>query len=277
MLLSTLLQSQHPQILQQGAQCLSQLLIWDSAFIAHWRDPASGQTGVDAMLQYVARLLDPSVSEAAGSTVGNLIIQLLQKAGEQVRGNLPMLLQTVMHRLTMSETATQIQSLVMIFAELIRSQTSVTIDFLHTTTVAQDNSTAMQLLLSKWCENHPYFHGYFSIKMSIYALSLLLANMDDRLAQVHIKGDLMPSTDGRIVTRSRSKSHPDRYTIVPAPVKIIKLLLADFQTDDMPPRSTTMGSALGSDDDEQEDEEDGEWEDVEEEEMGPSFQFISGK
>ncbi|KAI8057853.1 armadillo-type protein [Syncephalis plumigaleata] len=273
-LLTTLLHAQNSQILQQGAQCLSQLLIWDSAFIAHWRDPASGKTGVDAILQYISRLLDPNVSEAAGSTVGNLIIQLLQKASEQVHDNLPMLLQAVMLRLTMSETATQIQSLVMIFAELIRSQTTVTIDFLHTTTAASDNSTGMQLLLSKWCENHPYFHGYFSIKMSIYALSILLANMDDRLAQVRIKGDLMPTTDGRIVTRSRSKSHPDQYTIVPAPVKIIKLLLADLQTDEAPSRTAMTGSRLESEDEEEYEDDEGEWEDIEEE-MGPSFQFIS--
>ncbi|KAI9592385.1 armadillo-type protein [Syncephalis fuscata] len=270
LLLSTLLTSQHPQVMQQGAQCLSQLLLWDSLFIINWQDAGSGQRGVDGLLQYISRLLDPVVSEAAGSTVGHLIIQLLQKARDQVNESLPILLQAVMIRLTMSETATQIQSLVMVFAELIRSQTKVTIDFLHATTASQ-GVTGMQLLLSKWCENHPYFHGYFSIKMSIYALSILLANMDDRLSQVQLKGDLMPSTDGRIVTRSRSKSHPDQYTVVPAPVKIMKLLLAELQTDEAP-RPT--GSVIGSDNEEEDEDEEGEWEDLEEE-MGPSFDFIS--
>jgi hypothetical protein len=67
----------------------------------------------------------------------------------------------------------------MIFAELIRSQTSATIDFLYTTTAASDNSTGMQLLLSKWCENHPYFHGYFSIKMRynlFYIICIYISN-----------------------------------------------------------------------------------------------------
>jgi hypothetical protein len=72
--------------------------------------------------------------------------------------------------------------------------------------------------------------------------------MDDRLGQVQIKGDLMPTTDGRIVTRSRSRSHPDQYTIVSAPVKIIKLLLADLQTDDIPTRAAMTGSRLESED-----------------------------
>ena len=69
--------------------------------------------------------------------------------------------------------------------------------------------------------------------------------MDDRLGQVQLKGDLMPSTDGRILTRSRSRSHPDQYTVVPAPVKIMKLLLADLQSDEAP--RPVGGLVAGSD------------------------------
>ena len=81
-------------------------------------------------------------------------------------------------------------------------------------------------------------------ELSTYALSLLLANMDERLGQVQLKGDLMPTTDGRIVTRSRSKSHPVQYTVVPAPIKIMKLLLADLQSDEAP---RPAGGLAGSD------------------------------
>jgi hypothetical protein len=56
---------------------------------------------------------------------------------------------------------------------------------------------------------------------------------------------LIISQDERIVTRSRAKSNPDQYTVVRAPVKIIKLLLADMQTDDAP---RNIGSAAASDD-----------------------------
>lgn len=53
---------------------------------------------------------------------------------------------------------------------------------------------------------------------------------DPRLDQVHVKGDLIvnPNTSGRIMTRSRARQNPDQYTIIPASLKIVKVLVEEL-------------------------------------------------
>jgi hypothetical protein len=230
LLLDMLMATADHDLLQSGEQCLTSIIRWNSVFITDWKD-VHGRTGLERSMDYIAKLLDPQMSEWAGATVGSLITCLVQKAGDRIQASLPMLLHAVITRLSNIQTATQIQSLVMVFAELLRSQPQITIDFLCNTTVGQ--TSGMQVLLEKWCENHTSFHGYFSIQLSTYALSLLLTNLDPRLMQIQLKGDLIITSERRIVTRSRAKANPDRYTMVPAPVKIIKLLLADIPLQDV--------------------------------------------
>ncbi|RKP07583.1 armadillo-type protein, partial [Thamnocephalis sphaerospora] len=266
LLLDTLMATHDHDLLQSGEQCLTQIVRWDCNFIAQWTD-VSGRSGLERVLEYAAKLLDPQMSESAGATVGSLITCLVQKTGDRIQSSLPVLLNAVIVRLAASQTATQIQSLVMVFAELLRSQPAITIEFLCSTAVGND--TGMQVLLNKWCDNHTCFHGYFAIKLSIYALSLLLTNIDQRIMSVQLKGDLIISTDERIVTRSRSRSNPDQYTMVPAPVKILKLLLAEMPSSDA---ARNDGGDAASDD------EDGDWEDLEEANLLGQEQlgFLSG-
>lgn len=84
------------------------------------------------------------------------------------------------------------------------------------------------------------------------ALSKLYSLNDPRLAQTQVKGDLIPNTatEGRIMTRSRAKqspsslpwcipqeelesytgikTDPDTYTVVPATLKILKVLIEEL-------------------------------------------------
>ena len=43
-----------------------------------------------------------------------------------------------------------------------------------------------------------------------------------------VKGDLIIPTSNRIMTRSQAKANPDKYTIIPAPLKIIKVLIEEL-------------------------------------------------
>lgn len=43
-----------------------------------------------------------------------------------------------------------------------------------------------------------------------------------------VKGDLIIPASDRIVTRSQAKSNPDQYTIIPAPLKILKVLIEEL-------------------------------------------------
>jgi hypothetical protein len=85
---------------------------------------------------------------------------------------------------------------------------------------------------------------------SVIALSKLFSLNDPRISQIMVKGDLIVAQDdGRIKTRSRAKQSmfpfhsplpllsvstklttldPDQYTIIPASVKIIKVLVEEM-------------------------------------------------
>lgn len=82
---------------------------------------------------------------------------------------------------------------------------------------------------------------------SVIALSKLYSLNDSRVAQTMVKGELIIANTDRIMTRSRAKlstpAHqpphaqsatyhsppdPDRYTIIPAPLKILKVLIEEL-------------------------------------------------
>jgi hypothetical protein len=80
---------------------------------------------------------------------------------------------------------------------------------------------------------------------SVIALSKLYTLNDQRLVQTMVKGDLIIPTSDRIRTRSQSKnstahcsyrflfqgltsSDPDQFTVIPAPLKIIKVLIEEL-------------------------------------------------
>ena len=99
-------------------------------------------------------------------------------------------------------------------------------------------------------------------------LSKLYDLKDRRLAQVHVKGDLIPNTDGRMMTRSRAKTSPslsthrcsytpltspldpDPWHIVPATLKILKVLIVELQSASSAPldAAAELAEDEGSDD-----------------------------
>ncbi|KAI5298616.1 hypothetical protein KEM56_003909, partial [Ascosphaera pollenicola] len=81
-----------------------------------------------------------------------------------------------------------------------------------------------------WLDNSISFAGYDEIRQNIIALTKIYQLEDPRIAQVQVKGDLIVQDTGRIKTRSQAKKNPDRYTIIPAPVKIIKVLVEELSS-----------------------------------------------
>ena len=125
---------------------------------------------------------------------------------------------------------------------------------------------------------------------SVIALSKLYELGDPRVAQIHVKGDLIIPDDGRIMTRSRARTSqsthpclhwrksrddeavakrieltgpryhidPDQYTIVPAPLKILKVLIVELSSASGNGQSLDDAGELAAVDD---DTDDGSWED----------------
>jgi importin-9 len=73
-----------------------------------WKDRV-GRSGLDNVLDFIARLLSPTENEASGLLVGDLIIHLLRNTGEAILPILPQLLQTMVNRIPTAKTATFLQ------------------------------------------------------------------------------------------------------------------------------------------------------------------------
>lgn len=75
--------------------------------------------------------------------------------------------------------------------------------------------------------------------------------------QVQVEGDLIISSDKSIRTRSKTKSQPDQFTIIPFPLKIIKLMTKELAS--APFESTNLTTGGNAIEDRDGDEE---WEDL---------------
>ncbi|KAI7871897.1 armadillo-type protein [Spinellus fusiger] len=245
-------------LLQSIQECLKRFVTKDCEHIIQWHDPA-GKSGLDYIIHFVAKLLDPSNTESEALFVGDLIVTLFQKAGSNIASVLPDLLNAVLVRLETTTYQPFIQSLVLVFAHLMISQQDTVLQFLKGTTI--HGKSGLNILMPTWCDNHDSFSGYYSLKVSGIALSKLLLVNDPVLQSMTVKGDIVVNPDGGIVTRSRAKRNPDQYTMIPLLTKIIKLLLSD------------LGNVLPNDQAPQEDnesvgDEDNDWEDLDDD---PSF------
>ncbi|KAI1321026.1 hypothetical protein EDD11_008607 [Mortierella claussenii] len=256
-LMSVLLTTDDRDVLQSGQGCLMIVIQKDVHQIAEWRDAASGKTGLELIIQFIAKLLDPSQTESAALFVGDLISKLIKKGGDLVSSILPDLLNAVTLRLAEAQLPTFIQPLVMVFAQLCLNQHEVVINFLSGLNVNGRNG--LQIVMAAWLDNHADFTGLYNQKVSAVALTKIFMSADPRVAAIQVNGDLIVSKSSRIVTRSRAKSTPDQYTVTTVPVKIIRLLSTDLTNKIEEEEDQAAESDYDDDDgeDDWEDEDDG--------------------
>ncbi|OAA52723.1 Armadillo-type fold protein [Beauveria brongniartii RCEF 3172] len=260
---TSLMQSNEGDILRSGSRTVKFLLAHDHQQVLSWHD-ASGRSGIEVCLHIVDRLLGPTIEDNSASEVGGLAAELVEKAGHERLGPyLPQLLQAVANRLAVAEAAAMIQSLILVFARLSLNGAQDVVEFLSQIQINPDES-GLQVVMSRWLENSVSFAGYDEIRQNVIALSKLFALNDPRLAEIPVKGDLIAEDDGMIKTRSRAKQNPDKYSVVPAQLKIIKVLIEELLSASGARSAANIASAAVANT-AQFDEDDGEdgWEDDE--------------
>ncbi|KAI0515320.1 armadillo-type protein [Xylaria bambusicola] len=221
-----LMESNEGEVLRPGAESVKYLLAHDHEQMFNYHDE-NNRSGLEVCLHIVDRLLGTTIEDNAASEVGGLAAELVEKAGHERLGPfLPQLLQAVANRLATAETATFIQSLILVFARLSLVGAHDVVEFL--TTIQINGQSGLQVVLSKWLENSVNFAGYDEIRQNVIALSKLYSLNDPRVAQTMVRGDMIMPASDRIVTRSRAKQNPDQYTIIPAPLKILKVLIEEL-------------------------------------------------
>ncbi|KAL9096939.1 MAG: hypothetical protein Q9165_000903 [Trypethelium subeluteriae] len=253
-----LLNSTDEELLRSATSAAKFVLIHDYGQLFEWHDE-SGKGGLEVVLVIIDRLLSPSVDDSAAAEVGGLAAEVVEKAGAERLGPFLMqLLKAVAIRLGSAKQAQFIQSLILVFARLSLVSAHEVVNFLAQVQVGNENG--LHVVMSKWLENSVMFAGYDEIRQNVIALSKLYNLQDPRLSQIMVKGDLIIPQSDRIVTRSRARQNPDQFTIVPAPLKIVKVLVDELLSASGAPRGAgvDLTAGFGLDDD---DSDDGDWED----------------
>jgi len=241
-------------IQQVGVECLSQLVKRHATIVLGWAD-AQGRNGLDHSLAVTSILLDPSGDESGGLVVGDLVINLLRKAGDAILSVLPALLEAMIKRMTTAKTPTFLQSLIIPFALLLQMHFDSTLDFLEKTSVldqgSSQNRTGLEVLLQTWCDNAETIQGVWASRISTTTLCQLFLSQRDSLCQVMVKGDMILQSETRdvIVTRSRAKRTPHQFSSISFPTKVLKLVLNELQPENGIGTFTTRDAVdLDSDD-----------------------------
>ncbi|KAF2401277.1 ARM repeat-containing protein [Trichodelitschia bisporula] len=249
-----LMEATDDELLKAATSCVRNILVHDYKQFFEWRNE-QGKGGLEIALVIIDRLLGPSVDDNSAAEVGGLAAEVVEKAGaERLGPYLEQLLRAVAFRLGTATQAQFIQSLILVFARLSLVSAREVLDFLAGVQVGDQNG--LQVVMSKWLENSVNFVGYDEIRQNVIALSKLYDLDDPRLSQIQVKGDLVINDSGRIVTRSQARRNPDHFTIVPANIKIIKVLVEELLHASGSRRDFNTADAVSEGSDENE-----EWED----------------
>ncbi|KAH7411388.1 armadillo-type protein [Cadophora sp. MPI-SDFR-AT-0126] len=271
-------------VLRPGAEAIKYMLMHDHQQVFAWQDEAN-RSGLEVCLIIIDKLLSPAIEDNAASEVGGLAAELVEKAGQERLGPyLEQLLRAVASRLATAEAAPFIQSLILVFARLSLVGAQDVVEFLAQIEINGQNG--LQVVLSKWLENSINFAGYDEIRQNVIALSKLFTLNDQRVVQTMVKGDLIIPKSDRIMTRSQAKlssfpahdplptlfdkktrltspssTDPDQFTIIPAPLKILKVLIEELSSAAGHGSSAAAAAAAAAEFADEEADDDG-WEDV---------------
>ncbi|KAI9731362.1 MAG: hypothetical protein M1834_005267 [Cirrosporium novae-zelandiae] len=254
-----LLTSEDPELLGPATSAITHMLSHDCPQFLAWHDQTTNKGALETALIIVDRLLSPTIEDIAAQEVGKLAAELVEKAGgEKLGPYLPQLLRAVAQRLASASHAQFIQSLILVFGRLSLISPQEVINFLASISV--DNQSGLAVVMAKWLEHSIEFVGYQEIRQNVMALTNIYRLEDARLANIQVKGEIIVPQSDRIMTRSQSLAHPEQYTMIPIPLKIIKVLISEFSTPSSSPlRRQLDAAALASLDEEGSGDE--EWED----------------
>jgi importin-9 len=225
-LITMLLETEDSGLLQNGQELLKVLVHRDVNGIISIK--VGNSSGLDLLLNFISRMLEPNQSESSAIFIGSLITKLIQKGGDHLVHNLPQLLHAVIYRLDSAKMPAFVETLVLIFCHLIDTQCQTVISFLSE--IQLQGYSGLELFVRSFCDSFHDLQGLYTVKLGTMAMMSLLSTKDARLMGIQVKGELIVSNSKRIVTRSRSKEVPDQYTTTNFPIKAMTLLLDEYQS-----------------------------------------------
>lgn len=178
----------------------------------------NGRSGLDYLLEFIAKMLAPEQSESAAIFVGPLLTKFIQRGQDMIIPMIPQLLKAVVIRLSTARMPAFIETLVLVFCHIIQKQCTTVIDFLDSLQL-ENGSSALGLFFSCWCDVFNDFQGVYQVKLSTTTLMMVLSLADSRLNNITVKGDLIVQNDKKIKTRSMAKNSKHILTFRSRPVR----------------------------------------------------------
>ncbi|KAL5123520.1 Importin-9 [Glycine soja] len=159
------------------------------------------------------------------------------------------LVAALVKRMQSAQNCILLSSLLIVFARLVHMSVPNVGQFIDLliSIPAEGHCNSFAYVMSEWTKQQGEIMGAYQIKVTTSALALLLTSRHNELAKIYVQGHLIKSHEG-ITTRSKAKSAPDQWVMLPLPTKIVALL-ADALTE-------IQEQVLAADD------EDSDWEEV---------------
>ncbi|KAJ4816684.1 Importin-9 [Rhynchospora pubera] len=218
-----ILESEDHAEMQNATECLAVFVSVGRQEMLTW----GGDPGyiMKRLLEAASRLLDPELPSSVSLFVGSYILQLILHLPTQMSPHLRDLVAAVVRRLQSSEIEGLKCSLILILARLVHLSAPNTDHFINLllSMPAAGYENSLSYVMSEWTRLQGEIQGAYQIKVTTTALVLLFSTRNVELSKLQVKGNLIKNTGG-IKTRSKSKSAPDQWTLVPLPAKIFSLL-----------------------------------------------------
>ncbi|XP_030449726.1 uncharacterized protein LOC115672097 isoform X1 [Syzygium oleosum] len=217
------LQSEDHGEMQNATDCLAAFVSGGRQDVLAW----GGDSGftMRSLLDVASRLLDPALESSGSLFVGNYILPLILHLPQQMAPHIWDMAAALVRRMQSAEIAGLRTSLILIFARLVHISVPNVQQFIDmlTRVPAEGYDNAFTYVMSEWTKLQGEIQGSYQIKVTTTALALLLSTMHDELGKINVQGHLIQSATG-ITTRSKAKSAPDQWTLMPLPAKILALL-----------------------------------------------------
>ncbi|KHN47938.1 Importin-9 [Glycine soja] len=227
--INIILQSDDHSEIQNATECLSAFISGGRQEILAWGSD-SGST-MRSLLDIASRLLDPKLESSGSLFVGSYILQLILHLPSQMAVHIRDLIAALVKRMQSAQNSVLLSSLLIVFARLVHMSVPNVGQFIDLliSIPAEGHGNSFAYIMSEWTKQQGEIQGAYQIKVTTSALALLLTSRHNELANIHVQGYLIKSGEG-ITTRSKAKSAPDQWVMLPLSTKIVALL-ADALTE----------------------------------------------
>ncbi|KAI9085691.1 hypothetical protein K1719_032297 [Acacia pycnantha] len=217
------LQSDDHSEIQNATECLAAFICEGRQEVLAWG--SNSESTMRSLLEIASRLLDPNLESSGSLFVGSYILQLILHLPSQMAVHIRDLVAAVVRRMQSAQIAALRSSLLVVFARLVHMSAPNVGQFIDLliSIPAEGHDNSFAYVMSEWTTQQGEIQGAYQIKVTTSALALLLSSSHAELAKLSVPGHLIKSGEG-ITTRSKAKSAPDQWIMLPLPTKIVALL-----------------------------------------------------